>query len=85
MVAVRSQGAYTGQPCGLRLTLNGKQFFAGPSPFPEGSWTTQSFTIPDRLVERYNKLAVQLMDDSSGHRGPPYLLVNYVVVKPARR
>lgn len=83
-VIIRGQAAYGQQPCRMQLALNGKAFFEGPSPFKEGAWSTWNFVIPDKYIERYNKLTVQLMDDSAGHRGPPYLLVNYIVIRPAR-
>ena len=53
--------------------------------FEEGGWAIQEFAVQDKYIKRFNKLTITIMDDSSGHRGPPYLLVNYLVFRPAIR
>jgi len=55
----------------VRISVNGREIFAGPNPFKENEWTTEALPIPDGILRiGENKIVFASMDDSKGkHQG----------------
>ncbi len=70
------------KPCGIRIAVNGKAVFEGPSPFVRHGWSRHSFAIPLGLLKRDNVLTIECTEAGSiAQRGPPWFMVNYAVIK----
>jgi hypothetical protein len=70
-------------PCRIRIVVNDKTVFEGPSQFTRFGWSVQKFTIPFDCLKRGNVLVVENMEDSEVGSGPPWFMVNYAVIKKA--
>ncbi len=68
----------------LRISVNGKAIFEGVSTFERFAWSMQKFTIPFETLKRGNILVIEILDEGLNIRsGPPFFMVNYVVIKKA--
>ncbi len=66
----------------LRISVNGKAIFEGASTFERFAWSMQKFTIPFDALKRGNTLVIEILDEGLNIRsGPPFFMVNYVVLK----
>ena len=62
--------------------MNGKAIFEGVSTFERFAWSMQKFTIPFNTLKRGNKLVIEILDEGLNIRsGPPFFMVNYLVLK----
>lgn len=68
----------------IRISVNGKSIFEGPSGFVRYGWSQRKFTIPFEAMKRGNQLVIECIDEGANVRsGPPWFMVNYVVIKKA--
>jgi hypothetical protein len=68
----------------LRISVNGKAIFEGVSTFERFAWSMQKFTIPFDALKRGNTLVIEVLDEGLNVRsGPPFFMVNYMVIKKA--
>ena len=66
----------------LRISVNGTPIFDGVSTFERYAWSMQKFTIPFDTLKRGNKLVIEILDEGLNVRsGPPFFMVNYLVLK----
>jgi len=68
-------------PCAIKISLNGKTIFEGPSKFVKNGWSIEKFILPFDKLLRYNAVVVENIEDSSNPQGPPWFMVNYAVIK----
>ncbi len=69
-------------PCKIRITLNGTTIHEGDSTFDRFGWYIRRFPIPKGVLkEGENALAVSNIMDSAIVTGPPFFMLNYLVVK----
>ena len=66
----------------LRISVNDKIIHEGESTFERFKWSNQKFVIPFEVLKRGNSLVIEVMDEGGNVRsGPPFFMVNYVVIK----
>ena len=70
-------------PCKIRIAVNGKPIFEGPSPFVRYGWSQSKITIPFDSMKRNNSLTIETSEDSANENGPPWFLINYAVIRKA--
>ena len=70
-------------PCRIRIAVNEKTIFEGPSKFVRYGWSVEKFTIPFDCLKRGNLLTIENLEDSEVGNGPPWFMVNYAVIKKA--
>lgn len=70
-------------PCNIRIAVNGKTIFEGPSKFMRFGWSVEKFTIPFTCLKRGNELTIENIEDTDNSNGPPWFMVNYAVIKKA--
>ena len=80
------QEPVTGQPpCAIKIAINGKTVFEGPSKFVHNGWSIEKFILPFDTLLRYNTLTIENIEDSSNPQGPPWFMINYAVLRKAAR
>ena len=68
----------------IRISVNDKPIFEGTNTFTRFGWSLQKFTIPFEVLKRSNSLVIECTDEGLNIRsGPPWFMVNYVVIKKA--
>jgi len=67
--------------CVLRVTLNGKIVFEKNSSFESAVWKIEVIELPFELLKRYNEILVENASPGVIVSGPPYVLLNYAVIK----
>ncbi len=67
----------------IEILVNGKVIFSGPNGFRKDAWSLREFKIPAEVLSRENKLRISSAEDSDRSYGPPWFLLNYVIVKPS--
>ena len=72
-------------PCAIKIAINGKTVFEGPSKFVHNGWSVEKFILPFDSLLRYNTLTIENIEDSSNFEGPPWFMINYAVLKKAAR
>jgi len=73
-------------PCRIKMTANGQTVFEGENPFRSTRWKTHTFPVPGRfLKDNDNRLTIENLEDSDVVSGPPWFMLNYVVVRPQRK
>ncbi len=66
----------------IRISVNGKSVFEGPSGFVRYGWSQRKFILPFETLKRNNHLVIECIDEGANVRsGPPWFMVNYVVIK----
>jgi hypothetical protein len=68
-------------PCRIRIAVNDKTVFEGPSPFVQFGWSLEKFTLPFDALKRGNELTIENIEDADNNNGPPWFMVNYLVLK----
>lgn len=72
-------------PCRIKITANGQTVFEGENPFLSTKWKIHTFAVPGQfLKDNDNRLAIENLEDSDVVSGPPWFMLNYVVVRPQR-
>ena len=79
---ISAQDDDTGKPSKFRILLNGVEIFSGDSPFPEYNWGVHKFPVPYDAFKRSNTLTIESLEEGIAANGPPWLIVNYIVLKP---
>ncbi len=80
------QEAIPGQPpCAIRVSINGKSVFEGPSKFVQNGWSVEKFVLPFDAIQRYNVVTIENIEDSANPQGPPWFMINYGVLKKVPR
>ena len=70
-------------PCAIRVAVNGKTVFEGPSRFVHKGWSLDKFILPISALQRYNTITIENIEDSENPQGPPWVMINYGVIKKA--
>jgi tetratricopeptide (TPR) repeat protein len=70
-------------PCKIRIAVNGKPIFEGPSKFVRFGWSVERIVIPFAGLKRGNELTIENIEDTDNSHGPPWFMVNYAVLKKA--
>jgi hyaluronoglucosaminidase len=77
---VSGQDDEADNPCGIRIRVNGKTIYEGKCPFARLGWSTHTFAVPAEPLRHENTLVFE--NTAPGyHGGPPWFMVNYVVVR----
>ena len=69
----------------IRIAVNDTTLFEGPNPFPPKDYAVRTFTIPFEALKRSNRLTIQNIEPGANKAGPPWFMVNYVVLKKAAK
>ena len=72
-------------PCAIRVSINGKSVFEGPSKFVHNGWSVETFVFPFDAIQRYNVVTIENIEDSANPQGPPWFMINYGVLKKVPR
>ena len=78
----------------LKIVVNGKAVYEGPCSFPRlggavgqtggPDFAVREFAIPYEAMIRHNRVTVSCASPGYNPRGPPYIGVNYVVLRKSR-
>ncbi|NLB56307.1 MAG: hypothetical protein GX811_11190 [Lentisphaerae bacterium] len=68
-------------PCAIRIAINGKVIFEGPSKFVHNGWSIEEFRFPIDYLVRNNTITIENIEDASNPQGPPWFMINYGVIK----
>ncbi len=79
---IAAQDDDNGRPSKFRILLNNTEIFNGDSPFPEYNWGLHKFPVPYDAFQRNNTLTIESLEEGIAANGPPWLIVNYIVLKP---
>ncbi|MDD5676824.1 MAG: beta-N-acetylglucosaminidase domain-containing protein [Kiritimatiellae bacterium] len=71
--------------CPIKIDVNGNTIFEGPNPFDKRGWNLKTFTIPADALKRNNTLTIANMSPTANFGVPPFILVNYVVVRKTEK
>ena len=71
--------------CRIRIWVNDTKIFEGPNPFPAHAWSRHTFRIPAASLHRSSRLRIENAEDAGRTGGPPFFMLNYAVVRQARR
>ena len=62
--------------CHVRVTLNGRELYRGPSGFPDAEWLCRRFPIPPGVLQPgTNELAIVNQEPHGGLGAPPWFMV----------
>jgi len=68
--------------CRIRITVNNNKVFEGENPFVQYGWSLHTFTVKAAfLKEGSNAVSIENIEDSDGFMGPPFFMLNYMVVR----
>ncbi|MDD5676739.1 MAG: beta-N-acetylglucosaminidase domain-containing protein [Kiritimatiellae bacterium] len=71
-------------PCRIRITVNGNEVFDGENKLQFTAWSRQTIPMPAKFLRgNDNQLTIENLEDSDAIGGPPWFMVNYVVLRPA--
>jgi len=65
----------------IRVSVNGKPVFEGECKFQLKDWSVQKIVIPFPDMKRNNQVLIENIEDSDNIYGPPWVGINYVVIK----
>ena len=68
-------------PLDIRILLNDGEVYRGPSGFGANAWNVNKFALPAAKLKRDNRLVVEVATDGTNLSGPPWLMINYAVIK----
>jgi len=73
-------------PCRIRILVNGNTVFEDANPFAQDRWTTHTFRVRGAFLRDgvVNTLEIVNIEDSNVMTGPPWFMINYVVLRPAK-
>lgn len=72
--------------CKIAIEVNNNRIFAGANPFKAFEWKTHEFEIPaGALHEGENSFVIKSLEDDGAAKGPPFFLVNYVIIKNIKK
>jgi hypothetical protein len=69
--------------CQIRISVNGHEVFAGENPFVCRGWSQHEFVLPGQNLERNSQLKIENIEQSAGENSPPWVMINYAVVRKA--
>ena len=69
------------EPCPIRICINDKEIYSGPSPFQPNEWSVKKFRIPSPMIYRGNKVTIENSADSDVLTGPPFVCISYVILR----
>ncbi len=73
-------------PCKIAIEVNGNQIFTGPNPFKAFKWGIHKLDIAAKyLKEGENILIIRSLEDTGSTNGPPFFLLNYIVIKSIKK
>ena len=65
----------------IRILLNGEEVFKGPCGLAVSDWKVAKFTLPFEKLKRGNTVVIESATPGDNQSGPPWLLVNYVMLR----
>ncbi|NLE67572.1 MAG: hypothetical protein GX608_09145 [Lentisphaerae bacterium] len=65
----------------IRITLNGEEVYKGPCGLAVSAWKVSKFTLPFEKLKRGNTVVIESATPGDTQSGPPWLLVNYVMLR----
>ncbi len=68
-------------PLEIGIRLNGEVVYKGPAGFVAHGWNVKQFVLPAEKLKRSNQLVVEVETDGTNLNGPPWLMINYAVIK----
>lgn len=70
--------------CEIRISLNGRTIYQGPSGFPDAKWATREFELPaEHFVNAANVLRIENIHATGRQGMPPWFMVRKVELKTA--
>ena len=73
-------------PCKIAIDVNGNQVFAGPNHLKAFKWEIHKLTIAAKyLKEGENTIVIRSLEDEGPMKGPPFFLLNYIVIKNIKK
>ncbi|NLB56435.1 MAG: hypothetical protein GX811_11880 [Lentisphaerae bacterium] len=66
----------------IRIVLNGEEVYLGPCNLVVSDWKVASFELPFEKLKRGNSLVIESATPGSTQSGPPWLFVNYIMLRP---
>ena len=82
-VVVSGQDDDADAQCRIRVWVNKTMIFEGESPFVRFGWSRHTFRVPATALARRSVLRMENAEDTSRAGGPPFLMLNYAVVRKA--
>ncbi len=67
--------------CRIRISVNDQEIFIGANPFVQAGWSRHTFTVPVLVLKRNNVLTVENIEPSAIQSGPPWVILNYAVLR----
>jgi len=72
--------------CRVRVLVNDNPMFEGENPFVRFGWSHHTFQVEGSLLkEGENSLKIKNIEDCNRRMGPPFFMLNYAVLKHARK
>jgi len=65
----------------IRILLNGVEVYKGPCGLAVAGWKVSKFTLPFENLKRNNTVVIESVTPGDTQQGPPWLLVNYVMLR----
>lgn len=65
----------------IRILLNGEEVYKGPCGLAISDWKVSKFTLPFGKLKRGNTIVIESATPGNVQTGPPWLLVNYVMLR----
>ncbi|MCK5804133.1 MAG: VCBS repeat-containing protein [Lentisphaeria bacterium] len=67
--------------CHIRIKLNDTVVFEGENPFVRLGWSRHTFRLPANQLKRQNKLLIENPEPTGRSGGPPFFMLNYMVLR----
>ena len=67
--------------CRIRIKLNDFPIFEGENPFVRLGWSRHTFRLPAQKLKRRNILLIENIEPDGHFGGPPFFMLNYVIVR----
>ena len=69
----------------IRVIINQEKVVESDVTFPTSGWSVQKFKIPFGMMKRNNTITLLSCTQGDSTSGPPWVLINYVVIKKATK
>jgi len=82
VLIVSGQDNDSGPRCRIKVTMNDNTVFEGENPFVRMGWSIHKFPVKASFFkEGTNNISIQCIEDASSFNGPPFFMLNYVIIR----
>ncbi len=73
------------EKCPIKITLNDKVIFEGPTTFSNKKWNIKKFKISANIIKQNNVLTISNTSPTGNYDAPPAFLLNYAILRNSKK